>query len=130
VTAALERRGYDAGTPALVDVLTAVARGYGRGPAAVPAWVRLDVDGPLADGLVDRYERGDRSPGPDRAMHRPQVRATVDFNLEQLGLGTTPDDARNVLTTLCLGTWDPDTMTHAERDAAASFVVRWYRDGG
>lgn len=122
----LYRRGIDS-VPALVDVLAAVARGYKSGPATPPPGVVIDVNTPLADALVARYETGNRE--PDRRSHRPQVLATVGFNLDQLGLADTSEDARQVLTTLCLGSWDPGTGTHAQLDGAASFVVRFYRDG-
>jgi hypothetical protein len=124
---ALSRRGIDSTMPALVDVLSAVARGYESGPASPPPGVVIDVDTPIADALVDRYQQGDRE--LDRRMHRPQVLATVGFNLDQLGLAETNEDARNVLTTLCLGSWDPSTGSHAQLDGTASFVVRFYRDG-
>jgi hypothetical protein len=130
VIAVLRRRGYDVSDAAPVDVLTDVARGYGRGPAAAPTWIRFDTSQALAEGVVERFETGDRSPDLDRRMHRPQVRSTVVDNLEQLGLTSSTDEAaREVLTSLCLGTWEPATMTNAERDGVASFLVRWYRDG-
>src|SRR5258706_9853830 len=70
----LFRREIDTATPALVDVLTAVAKGYGSGPAAPPPGVAIDVNTPIADALVGRYEQGSREAG--RRMHRPQVLAT------------------------------------------------------
>ena len=123
----LFRRDIDRATPGLVDVLSAVARGYRSGPAAPPPGVVIDVNTPIADALVTRYERGDRE--PDRRMHRPQVLATVGFNLDQLGLGDTGEAERAVLTTLCLGSWDPATQTHAQLDGTASFLVGFYRAG-
>lgn len=126
----LEASGYSPPDPVVVDVVTAVAKGYREGRASAPPWLRFEVDSALAEGWVERYETGDRSPGPDRTMHRSQVRWTVVFNLEQLGLASTTGDAeRDVIASLCLGAWNPATMTQAERDGAASFIVRWYRDG-
>ena len=99
-------RGYDADRAPLLDVLTAVAAGYGKGPASAPAWLRFDVNKALAEGIVERYETGDRSPGPDRSIHRAQVRSMVDANLSLLGLADgTSDDERDVLTMICLGSW-------------------------
>jgi hypothetical protein len=130
VERAFERLGYQPPDPTAVDVVTAVVRGYRAGPATAPPWLRFEADTAVADGWAERYETGDRSPGPDRIMHRSQVRWTVVFNLEQLGIAATTGDAeRDALASLCLGAWDPATMSHGERDGVASFVVRWYRDG-
>jgi hypothetical protein len=130
VERAFERLGYQPPDATAVDVVTAVARGYRAGPATAPPSLRFEADTAVAEGWAERYETGDRSPGHDRMMHRAQVKWTVVFNLEQLGIAaTTGEPERDVLASLCLGCWDPATMTNAERDAAASFVVRWYRDG-
>jgi hypothetical protein len=129
--AQLALRDYDATLPALADVLTALAVGYGMGAGSVPDWLRLKANQALAEGVVERYETGDRSPGLERVVHRPQVRAMVDANLELLGLAAQTDDAaREVLTAFCLGSWEPGMQTNAERDGIPSFVVPWYRDGG
>ncbi len=129
VEAALVARGYHPPEATVVDVLTAIGRGYEQGPSAPPAGLNLDIDGPVSDGLADRYAKGDRAPFPVRSAHRHPIRSTVDFNLVQLGLGSTSEAAREALTSFCLGSWNPDADPITMRDAIAGPVVAWYRTG-
>jgi hypothetical protein len=127
---ALRNRGYDPPDATAVAVLTAIGAGYRQGPATPPSWLRVDVDGPIAAGMVERFATGDRAHDIDRSTHRSQVRATVGFNLDQLA-GELPvgDAERDVLTSFCLGSWDPALDQNAERNGIASFVVPWYLAG-
>jgi|SRR6266850_4005143 len=130
VATALRSAGYDPPDSRIVATLTAVAAGYRKGPAPDPPFpVATDIDAEVAGELVHRFAEGDRSPLPELKMHRPTVRATVDFNLDQLGLGGAGDVVRATLTSLCLGSWDPAADEVARRNALAGFFVRWYRDG-
>jgi hypothetical protein len=130
VEATLRNRGYDPPDPIVVEVLTAIGTGYRQGPANPPAWIRFDVDGLIAEGVVERFETGDRAHDIDRATHRGIVRNTVDFNLDQLpGGGSTGDAERRAITSFCLGSWDPSMDENAERNGIASFVVPWYLAG-
>jgi hypothetical protein len=126
---ALRDRGYDPPDTTVVAVLTAIGTGYRQGPASPPSWLRVDVDGPIASGMVDRFATGDRAHDIDRSTHRPQVRATVGFNLDQLSATPVGDAERDVLTSFCLGSWDPAIDQNAERNGVASFVVPWYLAG-
>lgn len=126
----LRKRGYDAPDPTVVAVLTDVGEGYRQGPAHAPAWLQVDVDGPIAEGIVERFATGDRAHDIDRSTHRPQVRAAVDFNLALLApRESIGDSERDVLTSFCLGSWDPAMNANAERDGIATFVVPWYLAG-
>jgi hypothetical protein len=129
VEQALRDQGYDEPDGTVVAALAAVGRGYARGPAEPPEWLQVDATGPVAEGVVGRFATGDRAHDIDRSMHRPQVRATVNFNLDQLGGGDTGDAERDVLTSFCLGSWDPAMDPNAERNGIASFVVPWYLAG-
>jgi hypothetical protein len=130
VESALRVQGYEPPDPIVVEVLTAIGTGYREGPANPPAWLHIDVDGLIADGVVERFVTGDRASDVDRVMHRGIVRSTVDFNLDQLpGGGSTGDAERTVLTSFCLGSWDPAMDANAERNGIASFVVPWYLAG-
>jgi hypothetical protein len=129
IAAALVREGASP-SPDVVETIAAVGAGYRKGPAAdSPFGPSMDIDAEVAPELVHRFVAGDDGAILDRRMHRPQVRATVDMNLAQLGLGTTGETARATLTSLTLGSWDPGTDEVARRDALAGFIVRWYRDG-
>ena len=129
VEAALRLEGYDP-SPQVVDTIAAVAAGYRMGPASDAGFgPPFDTDAAVAPELVHRYATGDRGSPPDRGMHRPQVRATVLMNLDQMGLGGVGDTVAETLTSVSLGSWNPDTDEHAKRNALAGFVVRWYRDG-
>jgi hypothetical protein len=130
VATALRSAGYDPPDPRVVDTIAAVGAGYRKGPAPDPPFpIAIDLDAEVANELVDRFAQGDRSPLLDRTIHRPTVRATVDYNLEQLGLPRVGEVVRATLTSLCLGSWDPATDEVARRNALAGFFVRWYRDG-
>jgi len=126
---ALLQNGIDDAEPGVIDTLTAVAAGYRKGPADAPPAMAAYADKAVADGMVELYALGDRSPVVGRRMARPAVRATVDFDLRQLGPDETGDEEREVLMCLCLGLWDPDRDTFAMRDGLAAFVGRWYRAG-
>jgi hypothetical protein len=128
VEAALSLRGYVPPDVVAVDVLTAIGRGYRQGPASPPEWLRVDVNGPIADGVADRFATGDRAHDIDRSTHRPTTRATVDIVLDQMA----PDvgeAGRVVLTSFALGSWDPEVDSNAERNAIAGFVIPWYLAG-
>jgi len=129
VVAALHQHGYGAPTDAIVSTLTAMAVGYRQGPAETPPWLHVDADGPVASGMVERFELGDRAHDIDRSTHRPQVRATVNYNLDLVGGGVGDDAERAVITSFCLGSWNPAVDANAERDGIASFVVPWYLAG-
>jgi len=129
VAAALRREGYEPDAD-VVQTLAAVGAGYRKGPASDPPFLSaIDIDAEFAPELVQRYATGDRATLLDLRVHRPQVRATVDFNLDQLDLGSTGEVARETLTSLCLGSWDPTADEVAERQAIAGPVVSWYRAG-
>jgi hypothetical protein len=129
VAAALVREGASP-SPDVVETIAAVGAGYRKGPAAdSPFGPSMDIDAEVAPELVHRFVAGDEGAVLDRRMHRPTVRATVDMNLEQIGLGGTGEAARETLTSLALGSWDPATDEVARRNALAGFIVRWYRDG-
>jgi len=129
IVRALAQNGYDDAEPGVIDTLTAVAAGYRKGPADAPPAMAAYADKAVADGIVELYKVGDSSPVVGRRMARPAVRATVDFDLRQLGPDETGDEEREVLMCLCLGLWDPDRDTFAVRDGIAAFVGRWYRAG-
>ena len=129
VEQALRDEGYDEPDQTAVAVLAAIGRGYARGPAQTPAWLRVDANGPIAEGIAERFAIGDRAHDIDRSTHRPQVRATVNFNLDPLGGGDASDAERDVLTSFSLGSWDPAMDANAERHGIASFVIPWYLAG-
>jgi hypothetical protein len=83
----------------------------------------------VGEGFAEIFATGDLSPVVGRRMARPAVRATIDFDLRQLGPDDTGDAEREVLMGICLGLWDPDRDTFAQRDGLAAFVCRWYRVG-
>jgi hypothetical protein len=129
VEAALRARGYDPPDRDVVATIATVGTGYREGPAADPPIpIAFDVDAEVADALVDRYVDGDRPSELDRTVHRPSVRATVDMNVDQLGLEA-GETARATLTSLALGAWDPARDEVAKRNAIAGFIVRWYGEG-
>jgi hypothetical protein len=129
VEQALRDEGYDEPDQTAVVVLAAIGRGYSRGPARPPDWLAVDANGLVAEGIAERFAAGDRAHDIDRSTHRPQVRATVNFNLDQLGGGDAGDPERDVLASFCLGSWDPAMDANAERNGIASFVVPWYLAG-
>lgn len=129
VLAALRREGYDP-SPEVVATITAVGAGYRKGPAADPGFgLPFDADAEVAPELVRRFATGDRGTPLDLRMHRPQVRATVLMNLEQNGFAGVNETVKETLTSLSLGSWNPDTDEHAKANAIAGFVVLWYRHG-
>jgi hypothetical protein len=129
VAAELRKRGL-ADAPDVVATIAAVGLGYRKGPAADPGFLKvaLDIDQLVAEELVDRLKQGVRPAGVDRDMHRTTVRSTVNINVAQLGVDASPT-ARDTLTSLALGSWNPGFEEHARRNALAGFLVRWYRDG-
>ena len=126
---ALEQAGYPSPDATVVDVLTALGAGYRLGPANPPAWLKVDVNTPIAAAMVERFKIGDRAHDIDRSTHRVQTRMTVNYNLDQLPGGPTGEAERRVLAAFCLGSWDPSVDTNAERNAIASFVIPWYLAG-
>lgn len=129
VEVALKRSGYDEPDPEQIDVVTRVAMGYREGPADAPPAMAAYANRAVADGFAEIFATGDLSPVVGRRMARPVVRATIDFDLRQLGPDETGDAEREVLMGICLGLWDPDRDTFAQRDGLAAFVCRWYRAG-
>jgi hypothetical protein len=130
VAAQLEARGWSGPDPEVVATIAAVAAGYRLGPAADPGFpIFIDADATAADGFVDRFWTGSRSPGPDRRSRLRTVRATVDANLAQLGLGRAPDGVRDTLAWIALGIWRPALDEIARLHALAGFLVPWYRAG-
>jgi hypothetical protein len=129
VEAALRMERYDDPDSTAVTVLAAIGRGYAMGPASPPAWLRVDVARPIAEVLAERFAIGDRAHDIDRGSHRPQMRAAVNIVLAQTHGDPVDDPERAVLTSFCLGSWDPATDTHAQRDALPGFVIPWYMAG-
>jgi hypothetical protein len=130
VAAALRGRGYDAPDDGVVETIATVGAGYRKGPASDPPFrIATEADPEVARELVNRFVEGDRPSTLDLSVHRATTRATVDFTLEQLGLGDTPEVPRATLTSLALGSWDPAEDEVAKRNALPGFFVRWYRDG-
>jgi len=129
VERALGDAGYAPPDPTAVAVLAAIGRGYAQGPASPPSWLHVDVAQPIAEGLVERFATGDRAHDIDRGSHRPTTRATVNIVLSQTGGDPVGDPERAVLASFCLGSWDPATDEHAERNGIAGFVIPWYMAG-
>src|SRR5689334_13497839 len=77
IEAQLRHHGFDPPDETVVAVLTALGAGYRQGPAHPPSWLHVDVNGPIAEGMVERYATGERAHDIDRSTHRPQVRAAV-----------------------------------------------------
>lgn len=129
VERALRDAGYEPPDPTAVAVLAAIGRGYAKGPASPPTWLHVDVARPIAEGLVERFATGDRAHDIDRGSHRPTTRATVNIVLSQTPGDPVGDPERAVLASFCLGSWDPATDEHAERNGIAGFVIPWYMEG-
>ncbi|HEV7734540.1 MAG TPA: hypothetical protein VGR62_20370 [Candidatus Binatia bacterium] len=129
VTAALRLRHLD-DAAAVVETLAAVGRGYRKGPASIPKFLHLafDADQAVAEALVERFADGTRPAGIDRDPHRHVARATVDMNLLQLAVEADAD-ARTTLTSLVLGTWDPDADEKAKLNAIGSFIIPLFKAG-
>jgi hypothetical protein len=117
-------------SPDVVATIVAVGLGYRKGPASDPGFlpVTLDVDELVAIGLAERLREGVRPAELDREAHRTTVRATVNINLDQLGIDANAT-VRDTLTSLALGSWRPGLDEHARRNALAGFLVAWYRAG-
>ena len=129
VMAALRGRGHEPG-PDVVETIATVCAGYRKGPATdSPLGIPFDADVEVAREFVDRFLNGAPPAVLDREMHRHTVRSTVDGDLEQFDVAGVGESARETLTSLCLGAWNPDADEHAKLNAIAGFVVRWYRDG-
>jgi len=126
VEIALRVRGYTPPDPVVVDVLTAIGRGYRMGPASPPPW--LNVNGPIADGVAEPFAVGDRAHDIDRSTHRITTRASVDIVCNQMA----PDvgePERKAIASFSLGSWNPQVDTNGERNAIAGFVIPWYLAG-
>jgi hypothetical protein len=129
VERALRDAGYAPPDSIAVAVLAAIGRGYAQGPASPPSWLHVDVARPIAEGLVERFATGDRAHDIDRGSHRPTTRATVNIVLSQTAGDPVGDPERAVLASFCLGSWDPATDQHAERNGIAGFVIPWFMAG-
>ena len=90
-----------------------------RGPALAAAWLHVDVARPIAEALVERFAIGDRAHDIDRGMHRPQDARDRRLQAAQLPGRRPSDPERDVLASFCLGSWDPATDAHAERNGIA-----------
>jgi hypothetical protein len=127
--AALRGRGHEPGAD-VVETIATVCAGYRKGPATdSPLGIPFDADAAVAREFVDRFLKGVPPAVLDRQMHRNTVRSTVDGDLAQFKVVGVGESARETLTSLCLGAWDPAADEHAKRNAIAGFVVRWYREG-
>jgi hypothetical protein len=125
----LRRRGDDTPDAAVVHALATAAAGYREGPAADPPFdVPVDIDERVAEGFVERYWVGDRSPGPDRAGEREMTaRQWVRFNLDQAGPAGTSDATVAALAAVALGAWRPNLDPLARLNVYADLVAGWYR---
>jgi hypothetical protein len=130
VTAALRSRGDAFPEPDVVEAIATVCAGYRQGPGSdSPLGIPFDADLAVAREFVDRFLKGAPRAVPDREMHRRTVRSTIDGTLAQAGLADVGEVARATLTSLSLGAWEPGFDEHAERNAIAGFMVRWYDAG-
>lgn len=129
VAAALRLRHLDDAPPVVATIAT-VGRGYRKGPASIPKFLhlRFDADKAVAEALVERFADGTRPAGIDRESHRHIARGTVDMTLLQLAVDA-DDDARTTLTSLVLGTWDPDADEKAKLSGIGGFLVAFYKAG-
>lgn len=129
VAAALRLRHLD-DAPAVVATIATVGRGYRQGPASIPKFLSLafDADQAVAEALVERFADGTRPAGIDRESHRHVARGTIDMTLLQLGIEADAD-ARTTLTSLALGTWDPDADEKAKLSAIGGFLVAFFKAG-
>ena len=118
----LSLRGGPVRSTAGLEIAT-VAAGYRKGPATdSPLGLPFDADAAVAPELVHRYVTGDRATVLDLHVHRPTVRDVIDMNLEQLGLNDVGEEARATLTSLSLGSWDPQADEVAKRNAMLDWL--------
>jgi hypothetical protein len=130
VAAQLEERGWSNPDLEVVSTIAAIAAGYRMGPAADPPFpTAVDSDSLVADGFVDFYWTGSRSPGPDRRSRLPEVRAMVDASIAQLGPAQASATARDTIAWIALGVWRPGFEEITRLHALPGFIVPWYRAG-
>ena len=130
VAAQIEARGWSNPDPEGVSTIAAIAAGYRMGPAADPPFpTAVDSDSLVADGFVDFYWTGSRSPGPDRRSRLPEVRAMVDASIAQLGPVQASATARDTIAWIALGVWRPGFEEITRLHALPGFIVPWYRAG-
>jgi hypothetical protein len=127
----LGKRGEDQPDPEVERALATVGAGYRMGPGADPPFrIPVDVDERVAEGFVEYYWVGDRSPGPDRKGERQSdARQWIRFNLEQIGPADAPPTAIATLAAVALGVWKPNEDPLAQLKVYADSVAGWYRAG-
>src|SRR5262245_60461589 len=125
----LSRRGEDPPDPEVVSALATAGSGYRKGPGADPPFgIPVDIDERVAEGFVEYYWIGDRSPGPDRKAEREtDARQWIRFNLEQLGPADATPTAIATLAAVALGVWQPNEDLLAQLKIYADAVAGWYR---
>jgi hypothetical protein len=127
----LGKRGEDQPDPEIVRALATAGAGYRKGPAAdPPIRIPVDIDERVAEGFVEYYWAGDRSPGPDRKGERQTAaRQWIRFNLEQIGPAGTSPTAIATLAAVALGIWKPNEDPLAQLNVYSDIVAGWYRAG-
>jgi len=127
----LRRRGEDQPDPGVVQALATAGAGYRKGPGADPPFrFPVDLDERVAEGFVEYYWVGDRSPGPDRKGERQtDARQWIRFNLEQIGPADATATAVATLAAVALGVWKPNEDLLAQLKVYADFLAGWYRAG-
>jgi hypothetical protein len=127
----LRVRGEDPPDPEVVNALAIAGAGYREGPAADPPFdIPVDLDDRVAEGFVERYWIGDRSPGPDRKGERETTaRHWVRFNLDQAGPAGVSSGTVAALAAVALGAWQPNIDPLAKLNIYADLVAGWYRGG-
>src|SRR5262249_48164254 len=124
----LRRRGDDPPDPEVVSALATAGAGYRKGPGADPPFgFPVDIDQRGAEGFVEHYWVGDRSPGPDRKGERQtDARQWVRFSLEQIGPAGASPTAIATLAAVALGAWRPNEDPLAQLKIYAGLVAGWY----
>jgi hypothetical protein len=127
----LRRRGEDFPDPEVVKALATAGAGYRKGPGSDPPFrIAADVDGRVAEGFVEFFWIGDRSPGLDRKGERQaDARLQVRFNLDQAGPAGTSATAVATLAAVALGVWKPNEDMLATLRVYANQIAGYYRAG-
>jgi hypothetical protein len=125
----LQVQGHGQPDPTVVATLAALCRGVSEESSGPPDWLNLDGDALIAAGIVARFITGENPNDADRAPHRPPVRGMVGSELQQQGGGGAGETERDVLTSFCLGTWNPNMNPHSLVNVLPRFAVRWYLAG-